>query len=199
MRMISKIQQMFKVARYRIFILGSPNDIIAVPARINIDISVVTFDNVDRAKDFRSDNIVCLFRRWLEDGSYGVYAWHESKVVGHLWAKVCRKRKCRLMGYMDVSQNEALLVWGAVSQKYRGKRIFTAMLVDLCRRLFTEARVSKIIADPEIDNDASLRAFRKIGFKEIGTGTYFSVRGRLIYHRFTPDKKIIHGHKNRIK
>lgn len=180
---------MFRIRRHRIFILESPNDMIAIPAKTNIDISAVTLENVARAMDFRSESFVYTFRSWLEDDGYGVYAWHRSKVVGHVWAKVCRKRKCRVLGYMDVSQNEAFIIYGNVCQKHRGKRIYIAMLVDLCWRLFTEAKVSKIIADTEIDNSASLRAFRKIGFKEIGTGTYISFRGRLIYDRFIPDEK----------
>jgi RimJ/RimL family protein N-acetyltransferase len=184
--MFSKIKRAFRIRRHRIFILESPDDLIAISPKVNVDISAVTFENVEGAKDFRSDNVVSAFRGFLEDNCYGVYAWHELEVVGHLWAKVCRKRKCRVSGYMDIPQNEAMLIYGNVCQKHRGKRIFTAMLVDLCWRLFTEARVSRIIADPEIDNDASLRAFRTIGFKETGTGTYIQVGGHLIYSRFIP-------------
>ena len=172
---------LFKVRRQQIFFFDNPNDIKDIAAMADIKLTEVTFDNVKHVMDFRSEEQVTNFLKLLKEGQYGIYAWIDSKVVGHAWAKVCKKRSCRVNGYMDISRDEALIHYCNVSKSYRRENIYPAMLATLCQRLFPEAKVLRVLIDTEVDNKASLRGIAKVGFKSLGKGTYIQFGGKLIY------------------
>ena len=188
-KMISRIKQIFRIRRQKVFNLTSPDDINVVTAKKNIDFIDVTFDNVDIVKEFRGEAQVKAFREFLQEGQYGVYADFNGKVIGHAWAKVCRKHFCRVNGYIDISKDEALIHYCNVSECQRGNNIYPTMLIALCRRLFYEARVSRVIIDTAVDNYASLRGIAKVGFKPLVMGTYFQFRGRLLFKYISPIRK----------
>ena len=177
---------MFKVRRQRVFYISNPNNVTTVDTKAAIAITEVTFDNVGRVVDFRSEGYARAFHRFLEEGQYGVYAWLESKVVGHAWAKICGSCHCRVNGYMDIRQNEALIHFCNVREDQRGQNIYPAMLAILCQRLFAEANVSRVLIDTELDNKASLRGIVKAGFNPLGTGLYVQFLGHLIFKHFVP-------------
>lgn len=185
MRIISRVRNLFKVRQQLIFYLDDLSDIIPINSKVKISISDVSFDNVQRITDFRKKKHEVLFRKYLEEGQYGVYAWIDLKVVGHAWAKVCKRSHCRINRYMDISQNEALIHYCNVSEEQRGQNIYSSMLVTLCRRLFLQAKVNRALIDTEVDNNASIRGLIKVGFKLLGAGTYVQFRGKLLFNRFT--------------
>lgn len=178
---LSKIRHMFKLRRQQVFFLDTPNDINAVSVVADIKLSKITFDNVEHVKDFRSEEHAATFLRFLEEEQYGIYAGIDSKVVGHAWAKVCKKRRCKVNGYIIISQNEALIHYCNVSESHRGKNIYPVMLAALCQRLFSEVKVRRVLIDTEVDNKAALRGITKVGFKPLGKGTYIQFGGRSIY------------------
>ena len=182
--MISRIKRMFKIRRQKLFFLTNPNDINAVTAKKKINLIDVTFDNVDCVRDFRGETQVKTFHGFLKEGQYGVYVKFNEKVIGHAWAKICKKHRCRVNGYMDISKDEAFIHYCNVSDCHRGNNIYPNMLTVLCRRLFYEAKVSCVIIDTAVDNYASLRGIAKVGFKPLGVGTYFLFRGRLVFKHF---------------
>jgi len=172
------------VRHQRIFYLDDANDIVSVDAKVGIDIQEVTFANVESITDFRTREHVATFRRYLEEGQYGIYAWLDSKVVGHAWATVCKSSHCRVNGYMDIYQGEAFIHYCSVSKNQRGQGIYPSMLVALCQRLFSQAKVKRVLIDAEIDNIASLHGIAKVGFKPLGTGTYVQFREYLLFKHF---------------
>lgn len=179
--MFKKIINIVKIRRQKIFFIDNPNDISTILLNANIRLTNISYDNVEHIKDFRSDKHITTFSKFLEDGQYGIYAWIDSKVVGHAWAKVCTKDSDKVNGYMDIFRDEALIHFCRVSENYRGKNIFPAMLETLCLRLFSEAKIWRVLIDTEVDNTASLRGINKVGFKPLGKGTYVQFRGRLIH------------------
>lgn len=185
MKIASRVKNLFKVRRTLVFYLGDPGDIIPINSKAKISISGVSFDNVEHITDFRSEKHEAMFRKYLEEGECGVYAWLDSKVVGHVWAKVCKRSRCRIKGYMDISQSEAMIHFANVSEEQRGKNIHPSMLVALCRYLFSEEKVNRILIEMEVDNRAALRGPIKVGFKLLCTGTYVKFRGRLLFKYFT--------------
>ncbi|MCK4827364.1 GNAT family N-acetyltransferase [bacterium] len=160
------------------------DDIINVDTKAGIVISDVTCENIESVSDFRSKEHVKIFRRYLAEGNCGVYAWIDSKVVGHAWANVCRQSHCRVNGYMDINQGDAFLHYCNVSKDHRGQRIYPLMLAALCQRLFSQEKVGRILIDTEADNKPSLQGIAKVGFKLLGTGTYIQFRGRLLFKHF---------------
>jgi len=167
-----------------VFVLTNAEGIVPVSARVPITISRITSDNVERVQDFRNEVHVGTFHRHLDEGQYGVYAWLGSRVVGHAWAKVCHEPSCRVNGYMDLSHGEALIHFCNVREDHRGKNIYPAMLASLCKRLFSEANVSRVLIDTEVRNKASSRGIAKVGFQSLGTGLYVQFGGRLVFNWF---------------
>lgn len=181
---------MFKIRRQQVFFFDNPNDINVITAMTDIKLTEITFDNVEHIMDFRIEKEhAATFRKFLEEGQYGIYAWIDSKVVGHAWAKVCEKRYCKVNGYIKISQNEALVHYCNVSKSYRGKNIFPVMLSAISQKLFSEMEVRRVLIDTEVDNKASLRGIAKVGFKPLGMCIYVQFIGRLIYKYFTADEK----------
>ena len=185
MKVLSTAHGMLRIRRQRVFSLTDPAAIVVVDPKADIEISRVTLDSVERVTDFRTANHAAVFRRYLTDGQYGVYAWINGKVVGHGWAKVCTQSQCIVNRYMDLHKGEALIHYCNVNRAHRNKGVYTLMLASLCHRLFDEAQVKHIIIDTEADNDASLRGIAKAGFKPIGRGTFVQLMGRRIFKRVT--------------
>ncbi len=179
--MLKKISNLLKIRRQQIFVIDNTNELNKIFLKGDIRLNEITFDNVDHIKDFRSEKHIARFRRFLEEDQYGIYACIESKVVGHAWAKICKKRSCRVNGYMGISQDEALIHYCNVSKSHRRRNIYPAMVATLCQRLFSELKVRRVLIDTEVDNKASLRGIAKVGFKTLRRGTYIQFIGQLIY------------------
>lgn len=179
--MLLKVLHMFKIMRKQIFFLDNLNAINVVVVKKDIELTEITFDNVEHVTDFRSEEYAVAFGRCLEEGQYGIYAWIDSKVVGHALASVCRKYHCLINGYMKIYRDEALIRVCNVKESQRGNNIYPAMLAALCQRLFSKAKVRRVLIDTEVDNKASLRGIAKVGFKPLGKGTYIQFLGKLIY------------------
>jgi len=183
--LISKAKQTLKFIRVKILVLNAPFELMDLPSRKDIMITQVTFDNLTAITDFRSKDILPTFRDFLEEGDIGVYAYRNSKVVGHLWGKVCRQESCRVHGYFDIARDEALILYGNVSEDCRGLRIFESMMITLCHLLFSKAKVSRILADPWVDNVPSWKGILKVGFKQDGVGTYIQFGHILVFRHIS--------------
>ena len=179
--MLKKINNRLKVRRQKIYFIDDINELRDIYLNDDVRFSDITFDNVEHIKDFRSEKLITTFSEFLEDGQYGIYACMDSKVVGHAWAKVCTTQNTKVNGYINIFQNEALIHFCNVCEKHRGQNIYPAMLKILCQRLFSEAKILRVLIDTEMDNKSSLRGIRKVGFKSLGIGVYVQLLGRLIY------------------
>lgn len=141
----------------------------------------VTEDNINHVLDFREIRHLNDFKQFLREDQLGIYAWVDSKVVGHGWAKVCKKRHCILNGYMDIFQGDSLIHYCNVSENYRSKNIYSSMLLLLCKMLFADGKTKRILIDTDINNIASCRGIRKVGFNHIGSPIYIQLNGRLLF------------------
>jgi hypothetical protein len=184
MKIFSRITRMFRVRRQRVFYISDSQDIVPVNMKADFNISDVTLDNVHRVTDFRGQEHSVRSCKLLEEGQYGIYAWRDSNVVGHGWAKICMQRRCRVNGYFDIYQGEAFIHYCNVKGDQRGQNIYPAILAALCQHLLGQAKVKRVIIDTEIDNEASLRGISKVGFKLLGTGTFLQIGSRLLLKHF---------------
>ena len=180
---IAGIRYWFTVVRKQIFVCTRPEDLLEVSPKIPISIQNVTPDNVHRVMDFRGKRQERAFRLFLDQGQMGVFAVSDAKVVGHIWAIICYKKRQMANGYFKIHKGEAFLHYANVKKSCRRNALFSAMLVALCKRLFNEAGIIKIFADPNVDNIASVRGIQKVGFKPVGRYFYFRFRNKLIYKR----------------
>ncbi len=174
--------RIIRVRKQLIFHMNDINDLTEIKAINGLEIRPITPENVESVRDFRDEMYVQKFRMLLKNSQIGVYAWLNSKVVGHAWAKVCTHGKCRLNGYFDLSANETAIHTCNVKSELRGKNIYPAMLSALCRHLLCEVSVSRVLIDTAEDNAASLRGIAKVGFwAPKGLGVYIQVFGHLVH------------------
>lgn len=88
-----------------IFSINCPDNIVFVTPKVKVEIINVTFDNVELVNDFRDKSHASNFRKLIEEGQYGIYAKLNGKVIGHAWAKVCKRGHCLVNGYMIIGKN----------------------------------------------------------------------------------------------
>jgi RimJ/RimL family protein N-acetyltransferase len=171
------------VRRQEVFVIESPQQIVDSPAAIPLELAPVTAENIERGRDFRAASTLADFARFLRKGYLGVYAIAADRVVGHAWAAVCRDTPIKAGGYFRLKPGEALILYCNVAPEQRGRRIYPAMLNELCRRLFRETATRRILVDTEADNASSLRGIARAGFRRLGRGLYVQVMGRLVFAR----------------
>lgn len=175
--------KLFRVRHQKIFYLKRDDPLPTVFPDVNLSLLNVNADNVGRIADFRQPEITTKFEQLLAERQVGLYAEVDGRIVGHLWAHICRQGHCRANGYFDLHSGQALLHNGRVDEPFRGKGIFTAMLVALCWQLFIKINVKLIYVDSAADNAASLAGIAQAGFKPYGTGHFYQFRGRLLFKR----------------
>lgn len=169
----------FNIRHQLVFSLG-PRDLHNVATSKDIVFTKVTPDNIDSVLDFRDVNHLENFKKFLDDGQVGIYAWLDSKVVGHGWGKLCNGNCCRVNGYMDILHGEALIHYCNVKDAFRGNSIYPSMLIALSNMLFSEG-ARCVLIDTEIDNIASCKGIAKVGFKLRERCFYIQFCGRLLY------------------
>ncbi|HUT35659.1 MAG TPA: GNAT family N-acetyltransferase [Planctomycetota bacterium] len=187
LRAARRVGGIIRVRRQQLFELTDPADILAVQPKLDIAMVFVTEENVDRVTDFRDETVAAAFRGFLREGQLGVYAVAGGRVVGHAWALVCARERCRANGYLALRQGEACIHFCQVREERRGRNVYPAMLVALCGRLFQEAKVRRVIIDAALDNTASLRGIRKVGFRPTERRLYVQLAGRLLLGRRLTD------------
>ena len=179
---LRKVRRQFLLRRQQVFCFDNIGEVRSVLPEAPVSFLDVTYDNVDRITQFRAEKYATVFRGFLDAGQLGLYAEVDSRVVGHAWAIVCRKRTCLGNGYLRLRSREAMIHFCRVEGRYRGQSIYPAMLAGMCNRLFERQGASRIFIDTEVDNMPALRAIKKVGPKPIGAKLYFQFRGRLIFY-----------------
>lgn len=163
-------------ARHHVY--QAPSVVNAGSTGLDVTIARVSADNVHLVEGFREAAVATVFRRFLDEGQVGVYAIHEGRAVGHVWAIPGGLSRRRANGYFPLRRGEALIHYAHVDPGFRGRSVFglmTAELVDLVRG---ELTCPHILVDAEVANDPSNRALRGMGFVHIGSDLVVGVGGR---------------------
>ncbi len=177
------IRGQFLIRRDLIYEMTSPDQLVPVPAKIDVEIWPVTEDNAARIEDFRTEpGLGPKMARWVREGQYGVYATADSRVVGHVWALPCREQAMLAKRYFRLRPGEALIHFGRVAEAYQGNRILSAMLSTLCPRLLAGG-VVRILVDTDVDNIASAKSIEKVGFRFLERAFFLLVRGKLVLRK----------------
>jgi len=97
---------------------------------------------------------------------------------------MCEETRCRINGYLDLSEGEALMHHVRVREGYRRKYIFSAMAYSMAATLLEGGIVTRVLCDFDVRNQGTRRGLDKVGFKPLGSGIYIQLLGRLVYRRF---------------
>lgn len=90
--------------------------------------------------------------------------------------------------WLELDRNEAYIYDCYTDGSYRGKRIYPAVLSTILRQLSEDGAVRVWIA-AEVQNVASARAIRSVGFAEVGSIEYRRLgQSEVIRHHVSPDR-----------
>jgi len=160
-----------------LYSISSTAEIRTIETRIPVVSSEVTPKNVQDVRDMRDGPVGKKFRKFLAEGDTGLYAMLGTKVIGHVWSRVCTGDSLRVDGLLGLHRGEAIIHFAMVREEYRGNNIYPYLLSVLSRKLFLEDNVRRVSILAEADNLPSRRGIEKAGFTRSGELT------RLPYHR----------------
>jgi hypothetical protein len=137
-----------------------------IKPRGDVTLKPVTVENVNDVGTFRSPEIVAIFRRQVEQGQLGVYAYRNGEAVAHGWMIINPgPTRIRANNYFVLKPREALVHFCSVAEPHRGLGIYQALLCELYRRAFDATPTEVIHIDSVIDNIPSRKAIeRTAGF-----------------------------------
>lgn len=108
----------------------------------------------------------------------------DKKAVASVWATINKGRKPTVVRtYMTLMPNEALMHDGVTGEKYRGMGIGPFMVRRLAAALLSDHKVSRIVADVNVRNVASLRMMEKLGLEINQQVLYISAFGTLVIQK----------------
>ena len=126
----------------------------------------VTNDNVRDAILFRDENVVNKFELFLSNGEFGLYGYYQVKVIVHGWVIMNKSFKNKLVNnYFLLPSKAAYIHFCNVNPKYRGKKVYQALLLELYRRL--ELAEYSIYIDTNDWNMVAQKAIEHTGAKFI--------------------------------
>lgn len=142
--------------------------------------SQVTVGDIDEY--VASNRAVSEMEEFLMSGKLGVQAYVDGEPAGHAWATSSRDSEMTVNGYFRLPPNASLIHHCRVSEKYRGRGVYGAMLRQLVA-LLGEAEGGLVILDAERGNRASIVGAGRAGFKVVGEGTYIQIVGKTVATR----------------
>ena len=175
-----KLTRLFELRRHQAFFVTDPADLIEVTPKMDVQCVPVDADNVADVAALGDEARARSFRMLLEGGQRGLYGRYRGQVVGYAWAGVCRRAHWRVNGFLRIARGEAFIHTCRVVPPFRGNNIYPALLFALCMRLLNEDRVTRVLIESRVENMASIRAIRKVGFRPAGVRTYAVICRRLI-------------------
>jgi RimJ/RimL family protein N-acetyltransferase len=171
MKTIDYIKTFFKVYS-NIVLTYVSNDIkdIDSPAKI----SVVDYLNYKDALVYEPQNKVEQFKKFLDSGDRGYYAYIDRKWAHRSWVTFGPKMVYRWHNFapLMLQEDEAYIHWCETVPFARGKNVYPKILSEILKDLLKNYK--KIYISTTIDNIASQKGILKAGFSEIEAVKVFS-------------------------
>lgn len=187
-KIIKRVKSLIPIIKRVVIIEAHRNDprpSLEPPAGVSFE--QVTAENVDLVLSFRKQEVVEQFQKYLAQGDIGMYAICDGHVVGHAWAAVAEEPGRLVWGYLPVTSDTSIFLFGSVDPEYRGRKIFQHILAELIKLIFRKTKVERIRADVHIKNAPSLGGCDRVGFRRICIMPLLHWRGRKIPLRKIPN------------
>jgi hypothetical protein len=169
------IERFFKIGLAEVFYIEQPEDLQFIKSVAELSFSRITKENVNRVTDFRGEGTIKTFEVYLNRGEYGIFAFLEGKVVGHVWAMYSGKNNFKASNYITLDKGESLTHFSNVNPIFRGKNIYPAMMAEISKQIFDVYKPKRILGDIEIDNIPAIKGILKSGYKHLGYVSYCTI------------------------
>jgi RimJ/RimL family protein N-acetyltransferase len=176
-----KLQKIFYVTVRAIYIVNGVNEFKMIEPKIECRLIPITLDNYHRVVEFREERRIAEYRDKLLHNEIGVFAEHEGKMIGSIWASINQKEMpCVVKTFFKLMPNEALLHDVVTSEKVRRMGVGAFLESGMPAALFKEYGISKMITDVNVRNHASLGMLAKVGFQVDHKRLLVSVFGKSV-------------------
>ncbi|MEG1910088.1 MAG: GNAT family N-acetyltransferase [Bacteroidales bacterium] len=146
-----------------------------------IEVRPITFENVgdiawwDKSK-------VKYYTQLLKEGNMGLYVYCDGRVVAHAWGLIVDIQKYKKIRSSLLRIDVSVIVANcSVHENYRRRFFFNALLSEMVSKLNKNGYFN-IYTDMVVDNEASWRAFERIGFVHIENCLRFQIRNRILFN-----------------
>lgn len=159
-RLINKIRSLFPYFR-SFYVYEVKSHVIGVESYPILFKQVVN-DNIWDVISFRDENIVEQFVSFLLNDEFGLYGYYQGEVIVHGWATINKSSRNELVnGYFLLPPKAAFIHFCSVNPKYRGKKVYQALLLELYKSLKLDGYV--IYIDTNDWNIAAQKAIEHTG------------------------------------
>lgn len=124
------------------------------------DVRIVSYDNVNDAKSFQSDNYIEAFKKHLTNGVRGYYAYINGICCHRSWV-FTNQMAINPFISLPLKENQVYIGWCATAENTRGKGIYPQVLSTIVRD-YADKEIF-IVANSK--NIASQKGIEKAGFK----------------------------------
>lgn len=169
------LKRFFKLGLAEIFYLDRLEDLQFMKSVSGLSFLRITKDNVGKVTDFQAEGVIKTFKVFLNRGEYGIFAFLNDKVIGHVWGMYAGKNDFKASQYMTLNEGEALTHFSNVDPAFRGKNIYPAMMAEISKQLFEVFKPKRILGDIEIDNLPAIKGIIKSGYKHLGYVSYCTI------------------------
>lgn len=159
-------KKVFWYTMVNVFIVNGISEFKMIEPRIQCEFIPITLDNCHRVTDFREEDRISQYRDKLNQKEIGYFAEHNGKMIGSVWATINKTEVPRVVQtFKKVMYNEGIVHDNIVSEKFRGMLVGPFMETSMFKLLFNEYGLSRIIADVNVKNRASLRMLDRAGLR----------------------------------
>jgi hypothetical protein len=145
-----------------VFIIKDMSEFKMVEPRIKCEFIPITLDNCHRVTDFREEGRISQYRDKLNQQEIGYFAEHNGQIIGNVWAAINKTdAPCVVQSFRKIMYNEGTVHDNIVSEKFRGMLVGPFMETRMFELLLMEYRLSRIFAEVNVKNRASLRMLER--------------------------------------
>lgn len=166
-KIIKKIYIYFKTRIYvnetAILFENFKNVIQTSPAKI----IPANYNNLVDILNFQNPKYIEIFKKFLDSGDRGYFAYLNGKCVHRSWIQFGEKEVSLLAPFIKrkIKQNEAYIHYCETAPEARGKNIYPAVLSKIVSDF--KNKYKNIYISTDIKNEASRKGIEKAGFREI--------------------------------
>lgn len=152
---------------------------------LSVDFRSVSVDNVIDVKCFRENVYVETFQKQLKQGQIGIFGYYNGDAIAHGWAIINSSKKIMLVnGYFSLPPNSALIHFCNVDSRFRGKKVYQNLLLNLYERLHTY----DIYIDTTSSNKPAQKAIVASGGTQIYTISSIFFRNKYLFLKMKETK-----------
>jgi len=174
LKVANKLKSLFKNYLYHkstILIFDfPPNKKANFQPKIDVEIKNASFENLKDILSFQAPKYVDTFKKFLEDGDNGYFAYVNGECCGRYWATQKNIVYPHFAFPYNLKESEVFIHYCETAQKMRGLGIYPYALTKIIDDFFNKTKVISVYAN----NISSIKGVKKVGFRERESRDYYT-------------------------